>query len=178
MAILGLNDYLPWQSARVCFQHQIDFNYLEARHLLEDAGIDEEGIHLAGMNYRVLITEIEPPEMIRPALRKLEKAGRVIRWDESMGDKVLLDSLAEVIDKDLTTSDPEKDLRCRHLYKLGAHFYILFNEGEKTIENSVDFSVKGERFILDPKSGDMRPMRHSSLQLAPHQASVVMIRPG
>jgi len=29
LAILGVNDYLPWRAAKACFQHQRDFNYLE-----------------------------------------------------------------------------------------------------------------------------------------------------
>jgi len=53
LAILGLNNHLPWRAAKVCFQNQRDFNYLEARHLWEDAKVNENGIQIAGMQYRV-----------------------------------------------------------------------------------------------------------------------------
>ena len=50
LAILGLNNHLPWQAAKICFQNQRDFNYLEARHLWEDAQVDQNGIRIAGMH--------------------------------------------------------------------------------------------------------------------------------
>ena len=83
LAILGLNDWLPWRAAKVCFQNQRDFNYLEARHLWEDARVDADGIRIAGMHYRALILEENPPAKAVPAIETLAKAGRIIRWDES-----------------------------------------------------------------------------------------------
>jgi len=177
VAILGLNDYLPWHSAKVCFQNQIDFNYLEARHMLEDARIDENGIHIAGMNYKVLIAEMDAPVEAGPVIEKLAKAGRLIRWKENMGDGLLLKELAKVIQKDITTKSPVKNLRYRHIYKQDTHFYILFNEGEEPIEADVNFSVNGKRLILDTESGNKYLMRDSVLNMQPHQVSVVMISP-
>ena len=177
VAILGLNDYLPWQSAKICFQNQIDFNYLEARHLLEDARVDETGIHIAGMNYQVLIAEMDPPEKAGPVMEKLAKSGRLIRWQDHMGEGRLLKELATVIQKDISISPPDKNLRYRHVYKQGSHFYILFNEGEEVIETEVNFSVKGERLILDMESGEMRSLDSSMMKMLPHQVSVVMVKP-
>ena len=57
LAILGESNRLPWTAAKHCFQQQRDFNYLEARHLWEDAQVTEEGIHIATMDYRALIVE-------------------------------------------------------------------------------------------------------------------------
>ncbi len=177
VAILGLNDYLPWQSAKVCFQNQIDFNYLEARHLLEDARVDENGIHIAGMNYQVLIDELDPPEKAGPVLEKLANAGRLIRWKENMGDGPLFKELAAVIQKDISISPPNRNLRYRHVYKQGTHFYILFNEGEEPVEVDVNFSVKGKQLILDTESGQIRPSDSTMMRMAPHQVSVIMINP-
>jgi hypothetical protein len=176
VAILGLNDYLPWQSARVCFQNQVDFNYLEARHLLEDARIDTNGIHISGMNYKVLITEMEPPVKTRAIIEKIEESGRLIRWTEHVGDDLLLKNLAAVVDKDISTAPTDGNLRYRHVYKQGTHFYILFNEGEEAIEAEVNFSAKGKRFILDPESGNKHAMKDSVLKMQPHQVSVVMVK--
>src|SRR5690606_35082627 len=55
LAILGAADHLPWAPAKLCFQHQYDFNYLEERHLWEDAAVDAGGVHLAGMHYEAVI---------------------------------------------------------------------------------------------------------------------------
>ena len=57
VAVLADACYVPWQAARVLFTHQRDFNYLEARHLWEDAQVDGDGIRLAGMHYRALIVD-------------------------------------------------------------------------------------------------------------------------
>jgi hypothetical protein len=177
VAILGLNDYLPWQSARVCFQNQVDFNYLEARHLIEDAVIEKGGIHIAGMTYQVLIAEIDPPAATRKKIAELERAGRLIRWKANMGEGRLLKELAKVIQKDLSISPSDKNLRYRHVYKQGAHFYILFNEGEEAIETDIGFSFKGERSILDTESGEIRFSGNSMMRMEPHEVSVVMIKP-
>ena len=175
VAILGLNDYLPWHSAKVCFQNQIDFNYLEDRHLLEDARVDESGIHIAGMNYRILIAEMEPAAKARPVMEKLERAGRLIHWQENKSDVLFLNELTNVIQKDISISPPDKNFRYRHVYKNGAHFYIIFNEGEEQIEAAVHFSVKGKIFLLDVESGDKYSFQNSVIKMLPHQVSVVMI---
>lgn len=48
------------------FEHQIDFNYLEAWHLWEDARIEDDGIHLAGMCYAKLVIDgVELPRRAR-----------------------------------------------------------------------------------------------------------------
>ncbi len=177
VAILGLNDYLPWESAKVCFQNQVDFNYLEDRHLVEDARVDEKGIHIAGMTYQVLIAEFEPPGKAGPVMEKLAKAGRLIRWQSHMGEGGLLKKLATVIRKDISISPSDKNLRYRHVCKQGAHFYILFNEGEEPIEADVNFSVKGERLILDTESGEIRARDSSTMIMQPHEITVVMVKP-
>ena len=69
----GRRQLLPDPAAKVCFQHQRDFNYLELRHLWEDARVDAEGVHLAGMHYRAVILDGLPqlPSAAKPALEKL-----------------------------------------------------------------------------------------------------------
>ena len=177
VAILGLNDFLPWESAGACFQNQVDFNYLEARHLIEDAVVDEDGIHLGGMDYSVLVSEIEPPLKIRPAIEKLAGGGRLIRWEKEMGEGLLLRELAGRVEKDVRTASAEKNLRYRHVRKQGSHFYLLFNEGEEPIETEVEFSVKGQPEILDPANGSRCQWPGSVLRLDPHQVTVVIIDP-
>jgi hypothetical protein len=57
VAILCEATLLPDKSAKICYQNQFDFNYLEIRHLGEEARIDETGIHISGMDYNVLIID-------------------------------------------------------------------------------------------------------------------------
>ncbi len=167
LAILGLNDYLPWRAAKVCFQHQRDFNYLEARHLWEDAQADGDGIHIAGMHYRALILEEDPPARAKGAIDQLAEAGRIIRWDQTMAESELIGRIDRLVAPDVQVSPATPDLRVRHVQKAGVDYYLLFNEGAADLEFRLSLSVKGERFLLDPQSG--RPEMASddgSLRLA------------
>jgi hypothetical protein len=176
VAILGLNDYLPWRAAKVCFQHQRDFNYLEARHLWEDAKVDGDGIHLAGMHYRTLILEEDPPSQAQPAIDVLAKAGRIIRWNEKIGDVEFVAWIDRLIPPDIQVAPAAPDLRVRHVRKSGADYYLLFNEGAATLELRLDLSVRGRRTLLDPLSGEQRPVaRESPVQLAGHTMQVLAV---
>ena len=79
VAILGRVDWLPWEPAKVLFQHQRDFNYVEERHLWEDAVVDAGGIHLAGMRYEAVLAMHEPDARAGEAIQTLEEAGRLLR---------------------------------------------------------------------------------------------------
>jgi hypothetical protein len=176
IAILGLNDYLPWQAAKICFQNQYDFNYVEARHLWENAVVDSQGIKLAGMHYKVLIIEFDPPKEALNAIAKLEKAGRVIRFMENDKDFVLINSLKGLTEKDVTVEPNLKDLRIRHVIKNNYHFCMYFNEGEAKLEFKSILKTKGKMFLLDNNSGKMTNLDESfSLLLNPHELKIVMI---
>ena len=80
IAILGDANWLPDKSAKVCFQNQHDFNYLELNHLVSGAVTDADGVHLGGMNYKAVILDglNNLPEKVIPALHQLEKNGRLV----------------------------------------------------------------------------------------------------
>ncbi len=153
LAILGLNDALPWRAAKVCFQHQRDFNYLEARHLWEEAQVDADGIRLAGMHYRALILEEDPPEKAKPAIDALTNAGRVIRWNKDTSDPQLVEAIDKLITPDVRISPATLDLRVRHVQKGGTDYYLLFNEGGDDLELRLNVSAKGGWALLDPTTG-------------------------
>jgi protein tyrosine phosphatase (PTP) superfamily phosphohydrolase (DUF442 family) len=176
IAILGLNDYLPWEAAKVCFQNQRDFNYLEARHLWEDAEIDEDGIHIAGMHYAALIVEIDPPAKATPALEILEKAGRLIRWNKNEGQAALMANISRLTGPDIELTPVSPDLRVRHVVKEGAHFYILFNEGQSELSTKLKTSETGLALLLDPQKEAAEQFEsQGSLTLKPHELRVLMI---
>jgi hypothetical protein len=177
LAILGRNDHLGWRAANVCFQHQRDFNYLEARHLWEDAQVTTEGISIRGMHYRALIVEDEPPAKAASALEILDKGGRLIRWTKEMSDSELVEQIDRLVPVDARVSPKTPDLRVRHVIKHGLDCYILFNEGEKDINVHLALLAKGRRFMLDAETGQ-RHLFHSSdrLKVARHEMKVVMIR--
>jgi hypothetical protein len=176
LAILGLNDHLPWRAAKACFQNQRDFNYLEARHLWEDAQVDKDGIRIAGMHYRALIIEVEPPEKAKPALDILEKAGRLIRWNDQKGETELVRQIDRLVPVDTRIRQASYDIRVRHVFKDGADYYILFNEGGDNLEVELETSVKGRRLSLDPQTGRQETLSpETPLLFKPHELRVLMI---
>jgi hypothetical protein len=176
LAILGLNDWLPWRAAKVCFQNQRDFNYLEARHLGEDARVDDEGIHLAGMHYRALILEEDPPAQAKSAIDALAKAGRIIRWSESMTAAELVSQIDKLVPPDVQVTPESPNLRVRHVRKGDADCYLLFNEAAGELECRLALSLKGRCVLLDPVSGCGQAVSDDSpLRLAGHAMQVLTV---
>jgi hypothetical protein len=176
LAILGSNDYLPWRAAKVCFRHQRDFNYLEARHLWEDAKVDAAGIHLAGMHYRVLVLEEDPPQKALPAIDALAKAGRIVRWSEKLSDVEFVAQIDRLLPPDVQVAPAALHLRVRHVRKGGVDYYLLFNEGAGELDVTLDLSAKGRLILLDPRSGGQGPVSGgSSIHLAGHALQVLVV---
>lgn len=103
IAILGNSTYLPYRAAKALFQHQLDFNYLELRHLWEDADVNHEGVNLSGMKYRAVILDslIYLQEEAIIVLKKLEQGGRLIIWDGSPYADIFPEALAISTPEDL-----------------------------------------------------------------------------
>jgi hypothetical protein len=176
LAILGLNDLLPWGAAKVCFQSQRDFNYLEARHIWEDARVDKDGIRIGEMHYRALIIEVEPPEKAKPALEVLEKAGRIIRWNDRTENSELRQQIDRLVPVDVRVYPAKEDLRVRHVFKNGADYYIVFNEGQIDLEVELETSIKGRRLLLDSQTGRQQILAPDApLLLKKHELRVLMI---
>ena len=176
IAILGLSDYLPWKTSKICFQNQYDFNYLEARHLWEDAVVDENGIHIAGMDYKVLITEFDLPKEAEQAINKLERSGRLIRLNSLIDDEnLLLTPLSKIlVNKDVVLATPNKDVRVRHVFKSGYHFYMIFNEGDSSIETKIKFNSGKNLIALDTNIVKKKFVNGDKISLSPHQFVVVL----
>ncbi len=190
VAILGLANHLPWQAAKILFQHQIDFNYLEVRHLWEDAQVDEEGIHIAGMDYKVLILDgLEHlPDHALDSLKKLAKAGRLLLWQKApsipyledtpvfQDSNELIQALRSLIPKDVTIHPHHRDIRYRHNIKEGDHYYILSNEGEDPVSFSLEVAPQGKRWWIDPFTGEKEPASHKpNITLEPNWPMILGI---
>ncbi len=177
VAILGRNDHLPWRAAKICFQHQGDFNYLEARHLWEDAKVGRDGIRLRGMFYRALIVEDDSPAEAARSLAVLEDAGRVIRWSPALPDADFVTRLDQLAPPDVRCSPAAPDLRVRHVIKAGTHYYLLFNEGERDLEVNLQLAAKGEHWLLDPYTDTAAPLAtNEPLRLTRHGVRVLQAR--
>jgi hypothetical protein len=196
LAILGESYRLPWAAAKVCFQRQRDFNYLEARHLWEDADVSEEGIEIAGMSYRALIVEEDTriPDQARLALEALCRAGRVIVWGarEDLPGAVSArtpDALVAAIETfcpvDVSIDPPSEDLRVRHVVVGEDHLYLLCNEGAADVVGEVQVAAEGARSWVDPWRDREQRMPHvrrgdgtARIRLAPYTTTILRVALG
>jgi hypothetical protein len=176
VALLGESDYLPWRAARVCFEHQRDFNYLEARHLWEDARVTEAGIELAGMTYAALVIEegVRVPAQAAPAIAALDRAGRVVRFGPGGDAAAFLGALDRLTPPDFIADPPAKALRCRHVEKGGDHYYLLTNEGPEPLTFVPRTSRTGPRRLVNPWFLSSRELREGqSITLGPSDCAVI-----
>jgi hypothetical protein len=178
LAILAGEEFLPWQVAKICFQHQRDFNYLESRHLLEDAIVDETGIHIRGMHYKFLIVEesVELNLKILPVLLMLKKSGRMMRFSSKTTPLQLINAIDEKISPDFSITPPLTELRYRHVVKERINYYLLTNEGNVAIEFIPSFSAPGNIRIIDLLAHKTKAyLRGQTIRLDPVQSLIAEI---
>jgi len=177
LAILGRNDYLPWRPAKMCFQNQRDFNYLEARHLWEDADVTKDGIRIKNMLYKILILEDQPPQKAHSKIEVLEKAGRIIHWRDDIKDITFIKNIDRLIKPDIQITPKMEDLRVRHVIKYDADLYILFNEGESDIQFTPQFNGNQNGVLVDPYKNDVTIewSPGKSIELPRHEIKILMI---
>lgn len=165
VAVLADAGRLPARSARLLFEHQIDFHYLEDRHLWEDARIDGRSITIGPMTYDVLVAEeCWLHARVESALEPLAASGRVI-VAERVDD--LAANVSAWVEPVVTTARPEPWLRARLVEKAGAVWLLLFNEGESGIAPTVEWpeGASGWREI-DPATGVKRGAAPREVRLA------------
>jgi hypothetical protein len=152
VAVLGENHHLPWRGAEGCFEHQLDFNYLDVEDLRRAAEINDEGIFIAKQHYRALIVDGDPPRGAESELSTLDKAGRVIWWGDD--EETHLADLYALAPATITVNPPCPGLRVRHIRKAGLEWWMLFNEAATSIDTALDLDALG---FLNPVTGAVEP---------------------
>ena len=184
MEILADACFVPWQAACVLFTRQRDFNYLEARHLWEEAQVAADSIRLAGMHYLALIVDssedsMDPfPEHAAEALSRLEQAVRVLRWGiDVRSEEDLIAGLERLAPPDMHVTPPQSDLRYRHVAKDSMHFYLITNEGVNTVETRIQEAAAGRRTWIDALTLERRPDNSSECRLPPDGSTLLCVEP-
>ena len=190
LAILGEATQLPFAAAKICYQRQRDFNYLEIRHLWEDARVDAGGVHLAGMTYRAVILDGlgSAPAKARPMLQQLAAAGRLLVWQDAPATRAWQgavaaetpDELVAAVDRlvvpDLAVTPASPGLRYRHVIKGGRHFYLLFNEEAASLTTTLRLTVKGPRQWLDPATAAITDTTDTAISFGPHELKLLSVQ--
>ena len=182
-AILGLSDFLPWESAKVCFQHQHDFNYLTIEDLLRRVERARDGLRIAGMTYRALIVEPAVMDRLSGEERKLivdiESQRQVVWWKRVEETDGFLAQLYCMDPNPFVFTPSPLDLRIRYVYKRGFAYLLLFNEGGGEIQTRLSFkdsSLVGNGVLVDMDTGREKPWQSNvSLNLSPHGCAVLAL---
>lgn len=192
LAILADAHWLPHRAAKVCYQHQRDFNYLELRHLWDDAKIADQGVELAGMIYRAVILEGLPnlPEQALTHLTRLARAGRLILWGDSphaallegarraQTPEQLVAEVNRLTAADVALQPATAGIRHRHVIKNGQHVHLLFNEEAEPVKARVTPAVDGRRWWLVPATGEaVAATADEPVMFAPHEMKVLLVAP-
>ena len=190
LAILGDANWLPDETAKICFQHQRDFNYLELQHLTNDVKIDEDGVHIANMNYKALVLDgiTSLSEDMITQLQKLSEHKRLIIWNDSpfisefphaivvKEPKQLVAEIDKLIQPDLILNPSANNIRYRHVEKDSTHYYILFNEEDNPVTTSINVSVTGESWWLDEFTAKATNADlYNQIQFEPFELKILMI---
>jgi hypothetical protein len=197
IAILCEATWLPDKSAKTCYQHQHDFNYLELRHLWEDVKIDKKGVHIAGLTYRALILDSLSylPEKARPILKKIAKNKHLIIHADSKltpyfkgalmyktSDDLIL-AINKMTSPDLVLTQPSENIRYRHVIKGNDHYYMLLNEGEIEVTTGLRPAAignrkpeAGSRYWIDPYTLKTAISKESEVvTFKPHEIKILMV---
>ncbi len=192
VAILSEATFLPDRVAKICYQNQRDFNYLEIRHLWEDAKVDKEGINIAGMLYRTLIIDSLSfiPEQAIPFLKKLAANGRLIirkdsQYSQVIKDALITDSAEEFVNAIDKLSEPDiilkpvsKNIRYRHVAKGKDHFYLFFNEESGNVTTKITTVVTGKRQWLNPQTAEaVSAKKNENVKFNPYELKILRISP-
>ena len=178
IAILTHGDRCPWPAAKVCFEHQHDFNYLEPRVLLDDqTQVDAGAISVAGSQYRLLI--IDGDERLdattEAKLVPLVGAGRVVRFSGDVA--AMIASIGRACAADLHVVPSTPALRVRHLQIDGIDLYLLFNEEGVPIEGAeLQIPMTGNATWIEPETKKHSPANLPlTLTLAPWSLRVLCV---
>jgi hypothetical protein len=190
LAILCEATWLPDKSAKTCYQNQRDFNYLEIRHLWEDAKISSKGLQIAGMTYRALVLDslsYLPPKAVS-ILKKLARNRHLIIHDASKFASMFRGAmvyktpgdLIAAIDKlsppDLVLTPFSENIRYRHIEKGGDHYYMFFNEEDSEVSTGIRHQAAGDRQWIDPFTARVTASREDeTVQFKPFEMKLLRV---
>jgi hypothetical protein len=195
IAILCESAWLPDKSAKMCFQNQRDFNYLDIRQLSDEARITSKGVSIAGMTYSAVILDSISylPGNMRPILKKLAKNKHlIIRRDSKLASEFrgamiydteedLIAILNKIKTPDLQINPASHNIRYRHVVKGGNDYYMIFNEEE----TEVSAGIKVKAFYngshsaiqwIDPFTAEAKAAGEDEIVVfKPHQMKILMV---
>ena len=155
VAILGRSDWLPWEAAKVCFENQFEFDYIDAADMV-NMKVGSVGIETDYSTYQFLIVQGDSPRELTDAIKLLQADNRVIHWDVSEGEAVLRERLRTVLNCFVPIEPVCPGLRFRSVRTDHGYWAILFNETKQPIEFRMRLSelLELEMTLIDPATDE------------------------
>ena len=185
VAILGTATQLPWRAARVLFEHQRDFNYLDCDTLLNACTVDADAVRIRDMAYKALVVD-GPGYLSAPVLAKLApmiESGRVVAYTEpAPGVGVLAPDpgslvarLSELAAPDVVVDPPQPGLRYHHVRDADADMYLFVNEAPEPVRATVSVRAAGRtREWWNPRTAEvLAGASGNSVEIPPYQGRVL-----
>ena len=164
IAVLGSATEQPWPAARVLYETQHDFNYLDADTLKRDCVVDENAIRVGDMAYCALI--VDGPgwmdDELTTKLAPLLKAGRVIVYGESLPNVAapaapdggsLVTALDALVPVDVRVTPANSHVRVIHMRHETTDLYVFANEGPEPVKAAIEVAAAGCHDWWDPETG-------------------------
>ena len=183
IAILGTATQLPWRAARVLFESQRDFNYLDTDTLLERAGITDSSVTVGSMRYDAIV--LDGPAYSDAAalgvLAPMIASGRVIAYADAVvgvehaaADAAALEkALEKLVDRDVALSPAQPMIRYHHVRHGELDFYLFANEGRDMVEADLSVAAQGAWEWWNPHKPERNAAVERRLRIAPYELNVL-----
>jgi len=148
VAILTDGNHAAWAAAKVLYQNQIDFLYIDTPALAQ-AQVVGNTLVIGAQRFRTVVCD--PPDAdSHPILERFAQAGGLLlsTWTAA----TLAENLVATVGRDVDWPDAP-DLRVIHYRKAGWDFYLLVNEGETTLQGELSLAVTGTLEYWNPLTG-------------------------
>ena len=158
IAFLCSADDLPYNAAKLLYESQIEFNYLEYG-LLSECEICDGKCKIANNEYKILIIDGIYNDKANKYLEIFKNSGGVVI------DFLKTEDFIESIRKNSSTIlniAPTKNLRITHINKYGVDVLFCVNEGETDIKTLISEEIE---YILDPELGTVMPYDSGEYEL-------------
>lgn len=176
VAILTDGNHAAWAAAKLLYQQQIDFLYID-QPALDGAEVVGNTLAIGPQRFRVIICD-PPGAMDHPVLTHFAAAGGLLltTWQAEH----LVSEVVAVAGRAVEWL-AAPDLRVLHYRKAGQEFYFFVNEGENTLAGDLSLATTGALAYWNPLDGSTMPWPgvsrggrlHTHLYL-PRRASAIL----
>ncbi len=180
VAILTDGNDATWAAAKVLYQNQIDFLYID-EHALAQAQIEGDTLLIGTQRFRAVVCD-PPGATESPRLTQFVQAGGLVlsTWQPA----TLVQDLVSVLGRDVDWPDAP-DLRVLHYRKAEHDFYLLVNEGEAALESDLSLARTGAIDYWNGLDGTVSPWPatvragrlHTHLRLERRSSAILSVNP-